>query len=158
MTHYSHVLALAVALSFPIACDKASDDQGKTTGAEVKANNEITATNERAAQADRAARAAENNTIEAANNDFARLRADYRTKTQESLRALDGKVSALEARSTNGIDARLKEIRTERIQFDTDLDALGSATESTWDAQKAALDKKLVDMNALAERKTPAPY
>ena len=38
MIHYSHVLALAVSLSLPIACDKASDDQVKTTGAEVKAN------------------------------------------------------------------------------------------------------------------------
>ena len=158
MTHYSHVLALAVSLSLPIACDKASDDQVKTTGAEVKANNEVTATNERAAQADRATKAAENNTIAAANNDFARLRADYRTQTQQNLRQLDAKVTALEARSTSGIDARLNALHAERIQFDTDLDALGSATESTWDAQKAALDKKLTDMNALAERKTPAPY
>jgi hypothetical protein len=158
MTHYSRLFALSLTLSVPIACDKAVDDQVKTTGAQVKAANEINAANEKAAEEDRAAKASEEKTIAAADANFAKLRADYRTETQTRLGDLDRKVTALDKRSTAGVDARLAAIHTQRTQFDTDFAALGSATESTWDAQKAALDKKLSDMNALADQSNPAGW
>jgi len=155
MKQYSRTAVAALILSLPIACEKASDDQVRTTGAQVKANNEINAANEKAAQEDLAAKATESKTIAAVNADFAKLRSDYRTETHKNLSDLDRKVSALQMRSTAGVDARLQEIHAQRVQFDTDLNALGSATESTWDAQKAALDKKLADMNAVVDQATP---
>jgi hypothetical protein len=159
MTHYrSRLATVAFALSLTIACDKASEDQVKTTGAQVKANNEISAANDEAKKEDRAAKATESKTIAAANADFAKLRADYRTDTQKSLADLDRKVTALETRSTAGVDARLRELHSQRIQFDTDFGALDSATEATWDAQKAALDKKLSEMNAVVDRATTSGY
>jgi hypothetical protein len=155
MNRYSRITATALILLLPLACEKASDDQVRTTGAQVKANNEISAANEKAAREDLAAKATESKTIAAANADFAKLRSDYRKETDKNLGALDRKVGALETRSTAGVDARLQEIHAQRVQFDTDLDALGSATESTWDGQRAALDKKLADMNAVVDRATP---
>jgi hypothetical protein len=158
MIHYSRLFAIGLALSVPVACDKASDDQVKTTGAQVKAQNEINAADQRAADEDRAAKATEDRTIAAAAANFAQLRADYRTDTQTKLGELDRKITALDKRSTVGVDARLAAIHAQRTQFDADFAVLGSATESTWDAQKAALDKKLSDMNVLADQATPGGW
>jgi hypothetical protein len=152
MTHYARLATVAIALSLPVACDKASDDLVKTTGAEVKANDEIRSANEKAAREDQAARESEDRTIAIADANFAKLRADYRAQTRKSLADLDSNVSALEARSTKGVDARLQELHAKRAEFDTDAAALDSAGESTWDAQRAALDKKLSAMILLADR------
>jgi hypothetical protein len=158
MTHYSRLAAALLALSLPLACDKASDDQVRTTGAEVKANKEIKAANDQATREDLAAKAAEDRTISAANSDFAKLRADYRTQTTKNLREVDHQVTALEERSTAGVDARLQQIHAKRAQVDADLQALSSASESTWDAQKASLDKELSELNALVEGSAPGWY
>ena len=132
-------------------CEGAAERQHERTNAETLANEKIGAATDEAA---RAAVADGGGLLALAG--FLRLREDYRHHTAEAMVELDRRVALLQAtvagpRAPPGLEARLQRIRTQRRRFDDDYLALESASASTWDASRAALDQEWSDLVSLVD-------
>jgi hypothetical protein len=140
-------------------CNKAIDEKQKADQAQIDANQKIAEANREADEKINKAQAeADKKTAEAQAN-FLKLREDYRHDVTEKLVDLDHKIADLEAKSRTAtgktkadLDARLKQIHTERDAFVNDYKNIEMASASTWDATKARLDKSWDELKKLVDR------
>ena len=154
----SLIIASAVLVA-AVGCNKAIDQKQKADEAQIDANEKIAEANREAdkkineAQAD-----ADKKTAEAQAN-FLKMREDYRHDVTEKLVDLDHKIADLEAKSRTAtgktkveLDARLKEIHSERDAFVNEYKGIELASASTWDSTKARLDKSWDELKKLVDR------
>jgi hypothetical protein len=147
MSHHVASFTLFALLSASaFACDKpgVTEQQRETKANEQAANSRNEA--ERQAQGSQAT--AERD-IAAARADFEKARADYMHGRQRDLIDVDKKIVDLDtnARPKTGktkaeLDTRLPSIHAQRDAFARHMQALDTATPSTWDADRANLDKE----------------
>jgi hypothetical protein len=90
-----------------------------------------------------------NQKVASAQSDFERAREDYRHSRQTDLDEIDAKIAKLEAKATTAtgkakadLDARIPQIRAQRVALGADFRALQGATASAWDDAKARVDKE----------------
>lgn len=154
----SSMIVASVLLVGVVGCNKAVDEKRKADEAQVDANEKIAEANREAdkkineAQAD-----ADKKTAEAQAN-FLKMREDYRHEVTEKLVDLDHKIADLEvkARTATGktrteLDARLKQIHSERDAFVSEYKGIEVASASTWDSTKARLDKSWGELKKLVD-------
>ena len=132
-------------------CEGAAERQHERTNAETLANEKIGAATDEAA---RAAVADGGGLLALAG--FLRLREDYRHHTAEAMVELDRRIGLLQAsvggsHSRSELPAALERVHTQRRRFDDDYLALESASASTWDASRAALDQEWSDLVSLVD-------
>lgn len=158
----SSMMAVAV-LSFVVVttsgCDKAADEQAKAREAQSEANGKIASAKAEADAKVRAAQADADKKIAEAQASFMKLREDYRHSMQLSLVDFDKKIGDLDAKAmkANGkakiaLEDALKTIRTARDHFNTNFNALEAASASTWDRDKANLERESADLKALIDK------
>lgn len=148
--------SLLVAL---VGCNKAIDEKRNADEAQIDANEKIAEANREADQKINEAQAqADKKTAEAQAN-FLKLREDYRHDVTEKLVDLDHKIADLEAKARTAtgktktdLEARLKEIHSERDEFVAEYKTIEVASASTWDSTKARLDKSWDELKKLVDR------
>ncbi len=160
MIRSSMIFGAAFSLAvFAVGCDKAADDQAKATAAQAEANSKIAAVSAEADAKVKAAQADADKKIAEAQASFTKLREDYRHATKTSLVDLDKKIADLEAKALKangkakvGLEDALKVIRGARDHFNTDFNALETASAATWDRYRANLDRESADLKALVDK------
>jgi hypothetical protein len=142
-----------------MACNNGSDDEKRARSARAEANDRSGAALKEADEKIKSAQAQAEDTISAVRMDFKALREDFRHTTASDLIDLDDKVDGLTVQATQSSgkekterDAKLKQIHTSRDAFWTDCQSVESATESTWDATKARLEREWTELKALVAR------
>lgn len=140
-------------------CDKAADDQAKASQAQAEANRKIAEVSAEADAKVKAAQADANKKIAEAQSNFMKLREDYRHATKANLADLDKKIADLDAQATKAkgkaklaLEDALRGIRAARDHFNTDFNALETTSASTWDRDKANLDRESADLKALVDK------
>jgi hypothetical protein len=149
MKRYVAPLTLIASLSaWTSACDKAG----------AKATEQSTTASDEAKQKATSAQAQAGKEIVAAQTDFAKAREDYRHGRWTDIADLDKKVAVLQSREQTAIgkvrsdlDAILPTIRAKRDVFVRDMQALDSATGTTWDTMKTDLDKEWDGLKATVD-------
>jgi vacuolar-type H+-ATPase subunit H len=146
----SAMLALGVSA---FGCDNATEEQGKASEAQAKADEKITSARAEADDKARSAQAEADRKIAEAQADFMQLRENYRHATTLELADLDKRISDLQAKKMKAtgkakadLDAALPGIHAARDRFAADFDNLETASSATWDAAKANLDKEWADL------------
>jgi hypothetical protein len=139
-------------------CEKAADQQEKAATAQNQANEKIIEASKEAQDKVNAAQSEADKKIADANATFKKMREDYRHKASEDLIELDKKVADLEARALkekakvkDELEARAKQVRAQRAEFEQHLNNLETATATTWDEMKVKLDKEWEDLKSLAD-------
>lgn len=140
-------------------CNKAIDEKRNADQAQLDANQKIAEANRDADEKINKAQAeADKKTAEAQAN-FLKMREDYRHEVTEKLVDLDHKIADLEAKSRTAtgkakadLDARLKQIHTQRDAFVNEYKGIELASASTWDSTKARLDKSWEELKKLVDR------
>jgi hypothetical protein len=142
-----------------LGCDKAADDQAKANQAQSEANNKIATASAEANAKVKAAQADADEKIAAARAGFEKLREDYRHTTRNTLVDLDKQIAVLDAKAMKakgkaktGLEDALTMIRTARDRFNANFNALDAASASTWDRDKANLDRESADLKALIDK------
>lgn len=150
--------ALLSIAALTAGCDKASDEVAKANRAQSEANVEITEAAVEAAAKAKSAQASADKGIAEAQASFMKLREDYRHATTNNLADLDKKIAELgaKAKAASGREKTDREkalnvIRTTRERFMTEFAALETSLASTWDRDKANLDKVSDDLKALVD-------
>jgi len=140
-------------------CNKAVDEKHKADEAQIDANQKIAEANREADEKINKAQAEADKKTAEAQASFLKMREDYRHDVTEKLVDLDHKIADLEAKSRTAtgkakadLDARLKQIHTERDTFVSDYKSIELASASTWDATKARLDKSWEELKKLVDR------
>ena len=153
------MMVLSLGVLAASGCSHAADDQAKASQAQAESNSKIAAVTAEADAKVKAAQADADKKIAEAQASFMKLREDYRHATQAGLVDLDKKIADLDARAMKangkaktGLQDALKAIRAARDQFNIDFNALESASASTWDHDKANLDKESADLKALVDK------
>jgi hypothetical protein len=139
-------LALTGTLLWSVGCDNkpgVTEQQKETKAAQDNAEAQ-----NRAARESASAQAEMDKKVLTAQTDFERVREDYRHERQKDLDDLDVKIADIEAKAKTAtgttkaqLDQSLATIRPQRAALARDLRAAESATASSWDAEKARLDK-----------------
>jgi len=141
----SSVAVLLCSLSF--ACDKQPGvtEQQREEKANQQAAQQQGAANEQAQNA----QASAEREIAAARESFEKAREDYRHSRTQDLNEIDRKMADLEAkvRTAKGkakadLQTTLPMIRSRRVAFARDLEALDNTTAASWDQAKTNLDKE----------------
>jgi hypothetical protein len=152
----SAMLALGVSA---FGCDNATEEQGKASEAQAKADEKITSARAEADDKARSAQAEADRKIAEAQADFLKLRENYRHATTLELADLDKRISDLQAKEAKAtgkakadLDAALPRIRAARDHFAADFDNLETASAATWDAAKANIDKEWADLKVLVAK------
>jgi len=148
--------SLLVAL---VGCNKAIDEKQRAERGQADANQKIAEANREADQKINEAQAeADKKTAEAQAN-FLKMREDYRHDVTERLVDIDHKIADLEAKARTAtgktkadLDARLKQIHSERDAFVNDYRGIELASAATWDSTKARLDKSWEELKKLVDR------
>jgi hypothetical protein len=70
----------------------------------------------------------------------------------EKVRNLEAKEKAATGKIKSDLDGALPLLRAQRDSFMGDLHAIDTATEVSWGATKARLDKELADLKGAADR------
>jgi hypothetical protein len=156
MNRYIVPLTMIAALSFPTAgCDKAGASEEQK---EMKATEQAAAARNEAQEKVATAQAQADKDIAAAQTDFAKTRENYRHARWTDVADLDKKVVDLQAKQQTAtgrtkaeLDAVLPTIRAKRDVFARDMQALDSATGSTWDQAKVNLDKEWESLKATVD-------
>jgi hypothetical protein len=155
----SPMLLTVLSLALTMACDNASDDKRKASGAQLEADDKIAAARREADDKIKSAQLEADKATAEARASFMKLREDYRHATTTNLVNLDHKVDDLQAKATllTGKerverDASLKLIRSSRESFGRDYQALENASVSTWDGTKSRLDKEWTELKALVDK------
>jgi regulator of protease activity HflC (stomatin/prohibitin superfamily) len=148
--------SLFVALA---GCNKAVDEKQKADQAQVDANQKIAEANREADQKINEAQAQADKTTAEAQANFLKMREDYRHDVTQKLVDLDHKIADLEAKARTAtgktkadLEARLKEIHTERDEFVAEYRTIEVASATTWDSTKARLDKSWDELKKLVDR------
>lgn len=153
--HVASFTLIALLSASAFACDKpgVTEQQKETKASEQAAN----ARNE-AEQKAQGSQAAAERDIAAARADFEKARADYTHGRQRELIDLDRKIVDLDtnARTKSGktkaeLASRLPSIHAQRDAFARHMQALDTATPSTWDADRANLDKEWDSLKAAVD-------
>ncbi len=149
----------ALTITLAIACNDASDDQRKISGAQAEANDRIGMADREANQKIQNAQQDEDKKIADARADFLKLREDYRHTTTVNLVELDHHVDDLGAKAKvsigkakKNLDATLMQIRIDRGVFENDYKALESTTPALWDGTRAHLDTEWTHLMALVDQ------
>jgi hypothetical protein len=146
MIRVAGTLAVAAALMTVVACDRpgVTEQQKEQKAAQDNADQQ-----DRAARESASAQADMNEKVAAARTDFERTREDYRHSRQTDLDEIDAKIAKLEAKSATetgkakaDLDAKLPQIRAQRVAVGADFRALMGTTSSAWDDAKARVDKE----------------
>jgi hypothetical protein len=150
-------LALTGTLLWSVGCDNkpgVTEQQKETKAAQDNAEAQNHAARESAS-----AQAEMDKKVIAAQKDFERTREDYRHERQKDLDDLDVKIADIEAKGKTAtgatkahIDQSLAAIRSQRAAFGMDLRAAESATASSWDAEKARLDKEYDSLKSAIDK------
>lgn len=140
-------------------CDQAADEQAKATQAQIDANAKIAAVKTEADARVKSAQSDADKKIAEAQASFMKLREEYRHTTALNLADLDKKIADLDAKvqkvtgkPKSELEQSLKQIRISRERFTVDFNALETASASSWDNAKAALDKESADLKALVDK------
>jgi len=147
MIRYAGTFALAAALmANVVACDKPGVEEQQK---EQKAAQDNADQQNRAARESASAQADMNQKVATAQADFDKSRESYRHDTQTDLDDIDAKIAKLEANAKTAtgkakadLDAKLPSIRAQRASFGADFRSIQMATATTWDDQKARLEKE----------------
>jgi hypothetical protein len=156
MNRYIVPLTMIAALSFLTAgCDKAGASEEQR---EMKATEQAAAARNEAQEKVATAQAQADKDIAAAQTDFAKTRENYRHARWTDVADLDKKVVDLQAKQQTAtgrtkaeLNAVLPTIRAKRDVFARDMQALDSATGSTWDQAKVNLDKEWESLKATVD-------
>jgi hypothetical protein len=153
------IVGALLSLGVLAGCNKAADDQAKASQAQAEANSKIAAVAAEANAKVKAAQAEADKKIAEAQASFMKLREDYRHATKTNLVDLDKKIAALDAKAMRAkgktkaeLEEALKVIRAARDRFNTNFNALEHASASSWDRDKANLDKESADLKALVDK------
>jgi len=141
-----------------VGCNKAVDEKQKADQAQLDANQKIAEANREADEKINSAQADADRKTAEAQASFLKMREDYRHEVTEKLVDLDHKIADLEAKSRTAtgktkadLDARLKQIHTERDEFVAEYKTIEIASASTWDSTKARLDKSWDELKNLVD-------
>lgn len=150
---------LVVSMMVLGGCEKAADQQQKVNTAQNEANDKIIEASKEVQQKVNTAQAEADKKIADAQATFLKMREDYRHKVSENLIELDKKVSDLEAKALkekakakDELEARAKQVRAQRVEFEKHVKDVETATAATWDDMKTKLDKEWDDLKALADK------
>jgi hypothetical protein len=150
------LFVMAVVSPALVACEKPGQAEKR---AETTAHQELANARTEAEQQAQNAQAAANRDIAAAKTTFAKAREEYVHERRLELIALDSHILDLEskARSATGkakvdIESRLPAIRAQREAFLKHLEALEAEVATTWDADKASLEKEWDSLKSAVDK------
>jgi hypothetical protein len=157
MKRHSAWLGLAVALCSPLfACDKPGVTEQQR---EDKATQMAELAREQSSEQAENAQASAEKEIAAARNEFEKAREEYRHERYGKLSDLDQKIANLDAedrtatgKKKSNLDDRLPAIHAQRDAFARGMQSLDHATGTTWDSERASLDKEWDDLVAAVDK------
>lgn len=159
MIRFATSVAVILASTGLMACNKAADEQKKADEAHAKAEGKVDEAKREADEKINAARAEEDQKVARAQADFLKMREDFRHEITGDLTSLDRRIADLEAKQKTAtgktkveLDTGLPNVRSLRENVNTEYRSLEYASALSWDASKTRVQKAYDELKQAVDK------